>query len=385
MWTEKSGRKTRLCTTYVDPLTGSRHKIGVTIEKDTPQQRNRAKEELDALVARKTSVVPVSMSFKKLTELYKTDQALTLKKSTCTRNEYACKAFRKMFGDDCDVSKLTAGIVKQRMIEYRDKKAAAIKDDERREKAEKSVTMINEHITRFKALMRWAYQNDYIADISYLDKLKKLKDRTKREKVADKFLEADQCEILINALPERWQTLTRFMLLSGMRVGEVLALNESDLHMDTREIIVNKTLDVVNGIVTDTKTLSSTRTVYMQNDLYALCASLIASNKKKRKILYISHAPLYFTPTGAYECYGAYNKTLREVSERVLGKRVTTHTLRHTHASLLAEAGLPYDTIARRLGHGDSRITKEIYIHITEKRKERENELIRDVQILNFA
>ena len=368
MWTEKSGRKMRLCTTYVDPLTGSRHKIGVTIEKDTPQQRNRAKEELDSLVIRKTSIVPASMNLKTLTDLYIKDQATTLKESTWKRNAFACRAFIKMFGADCDVNKLTAGIVKQKIIAYKDKPST-----------------INEFITRYKAMMRWAYQNDYIENISYLDKLKKVKDRTKKEKVADKFLESSECEILLDALPDQWKDLTRFLILSGLRIGEALALEESDIDIDGREIIVNKTFDVVNEIITTTKTLASTRRVYMQDDLLALSRALLASNKQKRKIYYIKHAPLFFDPTGARAHYAAYRKCLKEVSDRVIGRTITPHALRHTHASLLAEQGLPYDTISRRLGHEDSRITKEIYIHVTEKRKERENDLLREVHLFNYA
>ena len=368
MWTEKSGKKTRLCTTYIDPLTGERHKIGVTFQKDTPQQRNKAERKLDALVMQKLSCTPAHITLKELTDLYLADQRLTLKQSTCRRNQFACNTFIKIFGADCDVTRLTAGVVKQKLIAHKD-----------------NPTTVNEFITRYKALMRWAYRNDYIANISYLDKLVKLKDRTKKEKVVDKFLESSECEILIDALPEQWQNMTRFLILSGLRIGECLALDESDLIFDTREITVNKTLDVVNDIVTSAKTLASNRMVFMQDELYALSRSIIAQNRKKRKILYIRHAPLFFDETGAHASYGAYNKCLREVSARVLGRPISPHTLRHTHASLLAEQGLPYDTIARRLGHEDSRITKEIYIHVTEKRKEKENDMLREVKIFNFA
>lgn len=39
--------------------------------------------------------------------------------------------------------------------------------------------------------------------------------------------------------------------------------------------------------------------------------------------------------------------------------------LRHTHTSLLAEAGIPLHIIQKRLGHNDESITKAIYLHIT--------------------
>ena len=387
MWIEKSQNKYRACDRYTDPLTGRQHKVGVTIQKDTPQQRNIARKKLDDLIARKQSLAPASMHLSDLTKLYLADLKNTAKASTVRRNGYACDRFLKMFGD-CDVSKLTAGIVKQRIIEYRDKKAAAIKDDERREKAEKSVTMINEHITRFKAFIRWAYHNDYLYDISWIDKLTKLKDKTEKEKVADKFLERSECTLLLDAMEhETWRNVTELMLKSGLRCGEALALNESDLDFINREIHVNKTLDNVDKKTTTTKTLTSTRSVYMQDDLYAFLRSVVRSNKEKRKMLYLNRSPLFFSPTGGYACYAAYLHYLHSVSERVLGYRISTHVLRHTHASILAEESIDnpkitVDLISRRLGHADSRITRDIYIHVTEKRKEKENNALRKVRVI---
>ena len=44
-----------------------------------------------------------------------------------------------------------------------------------------------------------------------------------------------------------------------------------------------------------------------------------------------------------------------------LDKAVTPHTLRHTAASWMAEAGIPMSEIAAVLGHRDSRTTERVY------------------------
>ena len=54
----------------------------------------------------------------------------------------------------------------------------------------------------------------------------------------------------------------------------------------------------------------------------------------------------------------------------------------HNHASLLLEQEVDVDTISRRLGHADSKITKEIYLHITKKKQEQENSKIKEIQLL---
>lgn len=40
------------------------------------------------------------------------------------------------------------------------------------------------------------------------------------------------------------------------------------------------------------------------------------------------------------------------------------------------------DAISRRLGHEDSKVTKEIYLHITQKLKDRDNEKIAKIKII---
>jgi len=61
---------------------------------------------------------------------------------------------------------------------------------------------------------------------------------------------------------------------------------------------------------------------------------------------------------------------------------ITTHVLRHTHVALMAEQLVPLEVISRRIGHADSKVTREIYFHITKKMRERDNQLIRNVKIL---
>ena len=80
--------------------------------------------------------------------------------------------------------------------------------------------------------------------------------------------------------------------------------------------------------------------------------------------------------------YDGFQHKLKSTADRVLHKHVTPHVLRHTHTSLLAEQGIPLDTISRRLGHTDSALTLQIYTHITEKRKQKDNEALSKVTML---
>lgn len=58
-----------------------------------------------------------------------------------------------------------------------------------------------------------------------------------------------------------------------------------------------------------------------------------------------------------------------QVQEKYVLKKVTTHGLRHTHCSLLFEAGANIKEVQDRLGHTDVKTTMDIYTHVSEKAK----------------
>ncbi|KOS67188.1 integrase [Lysinibacillus contaminans] len=52
-----------------------------------------------------------------------------------------------------------------------------------------------------------------------------------------------------------------------------------------------------------------------------------------------------------------------------LNPDLTPHSLRHTHTSLLAEAGVVLEQIMDRLSHSDHLITKNVYLYVTKEMK----------------
>jgi integrase len=67
-------------------------------------------------------------------------------------------------------------------------------------------------------------------------------------------------------------------------------------------------------------------------------------------------------------------KNVRDRMKRLLriaglNEDLTPHSLRHTHTSLLTEAGVTLEQIMDRLGHTDDQITKNVYLHVTQEMK----------------
>ena len=372
MWAEntKNG-KVRFVERYMEPLTGQYRKVSVVMDKNTAVTRKRAMEVLQNRIDKTISSTAAytkqdNLTLQELVDLYRDYQKSAVSASTYQRNFFATQSILKLLGSSTLVDQLSAGYVKTQFIKNHDTPGT-----------------INERITRFKALIRWGYDNDYISDINYLKKIKPLPDKEAREKLDHKFLEKSELSTLLDAMHvTHWHNLTALMVLSGLRVGEALALTMNDIDFANKVIHVTKTYDTVNQTVTTPKTPTSNRDVFMQPELEDLLHEICNDTSKRKNLCGFRGNLLFCNKNGQYLRYYAFNKYLKETSSSALGRPITTHVLRHTHVSLLAEAGVPLETITRRVGHEDSDITKRVYLHVTNRMIERDNEIVSKISLL---
>ena len=84
-------------------------------------------------------------------------------------------------------------------------------------------------------------------------------------------------------------------------------------------------------------------------------------------------------------------KYASKVTNYELGIKFNFHALRHTHATMLIEAGVPVKAVSDRLGHGNVRTTLETYVHVTDRMRndavdkfEMMGSLDNEAKILNF-
>lgn len=367
MWIEERNGKYKFSERYEDYLTGQIKKVSVTLEKNTAQSQKMAQRLLNERIAASQEITPVrEITFGELVEEYRANQKLSVKEATYTRNYHTCNTMLQLFGKETIVSRMTVNYINKKLLE-----------------SGKSPGTLNEYLTRFRALIRWGYKNDLIEDIRFLDKLDNFKDRPHKEKIQDKYLEQNELNILLSQMEQPvWKFLTQFMTLSGLRFGEAAALQKADVDFKSGVIHISQTLDSVNQVLTTPKSLCSIRDVYMQPELRSIC-SQISLYMKKQEVLNGVRTNLFFhSRNGNYIQFYAFNKYLRNLSLKVLGKSITTHALRHTHASLLLENGVSIDTISRRLGHENSKVTREIYLHITKALEKKDNTQLENVKIL---
>ena len=353
MWVEElSTGKFRAVERYIDPMTGKSRKTSICIDKNTRSARKAAEDILRARIEELSKPkTNETTTLEDVIEAYRADQKLTVMPSTYTRNYYAAETILALLGNDTLVSRLTAPYIRQSMIE-----------------SGKEPGTLNELLKRFRALIRWGYKNDMIDSIDFLQKLDGFKERPHREAIQFKYLETDELKILLDhmAVPV-WRLFTEFLALSGLRIGEAIALEPSDIDLATHQIHVSKAYDSVNKRVSSAKSLCSIRDVFIQPQLENVIRQLDTEMKRRRLRYGIrkKKLPFLFSEDGTYLKYYAFNKYFRENTEKYVGRPLTPHALRHTHASLMLEKGVPIDVISRRLGHENSRITREIYLHVT--------------------
>lgn len=372
MWSQKL-KSGSICyfERYKDPLTGKTKTATVTLKptgrkSDARVAEDVLREKLQKIMASGDPVIN-SITFKDLCEKYVEYQHKELKLQSAEATRRRVSTLIRLIGHDTIASHLSAPVVADRLYTGDD-------------------ITFNERLTRYKALMRWAYRAGYVDDVAYLDRIQKKRVPSTRVRDAEKYLEHNEIDRLLSGMKiERWKLFTEFLILSGLRIGEAIALNDSDVDLNTREISVTKTFSREIRQISTTKTEMSERTVFIQDELLDVCRR-IKKFERERQLMYVYRTDLFVSDDyGKYVNYDAYAKYFRENTEHLLGRRLTPHSLRHTHTALLAEAGVPLETISRRLGHANSGVTRDVYMHVTNRMRNSDAEKLKSVKMLDIC
>ena len=151
-------------------------------------------------------------------------------------------------------------------------------------------------------------------------------------------------------------------LTTGLRLGEILALEWSDLDENQKVIRVNKSARRVKGgmEVNPPKTQASIRTITISDECLRLLIGLRNRQPVGTKLMFPSPV------TGSYYDPKAVTKKLHKLQERAGIPQIRFHDLRHSFATLSIEQGMDIKTISHMLGHTDAGFTMNTYMHATD-------------------
>ena len=95
-----------------------------------------------------------------------------------------------------------------------------------------------------------------------------------------------------------------------------------------------------------------------------MSASLVEVFKSLRPKCYEPDSLVFITPKGSpLNAKNLYNRQLAPACDAIGLPRISWHSFRHTHATLLHEAGASLKTSQELLGHSDLETTLNVYTH----------------------
>lgn len=181
-----------------------------------------------------------------------------------------------------------------------------------------------------------------------------------------------------------FNTIIKLLLYTGLRAGEALGLQWTDLDFENRTISVNHTLSDVGGkhFLTTPKTKTSKRTIAMSDSV----AQLLSEHRRHQKQLQLklgsafSHPEMVFTSdTGNYKDRSTLNNTFKKFLKGSEFEFMTLHCLRHCNATLLLNQGVDLKIVSDHLGHSDVGTTANIYADVLESSRRRTAELVENL------
>ena len=154
-------------------------------------------------------------------------------------------------------------------------------------------------------------------------------------------------------------------LTTGLRRGELLALQWTDLDIENRTLAVTKQVNRINGelVVSPPKTRNSVRTLALPQQAVDL---LIAEHKKHPRNPYLFPSP----KTGTMYDPDAFRRTHDKILKAIGAEHIRFHDLRHTFATLSLKSGVDVKTLSGALGHYSAGFTLNTYTHATAQMKQ---------------
>ena len=171
------------------------------------------------------------------------------------------------------------------------------------------------------------------------------------------FWTGEEFRKFIDSVMNKRLSYMAFMTLywTGMRLGELLALNPNDVDLEKRTIAITKSYQRLGkkDVITPPKTSKSKRVI-------TIPAFLAADIKDYMDSLYDLQEDDRLFPITKYYLEHEMQRGIKESGV----KRIRVHDLRHSHASMLIELGFSPLEIANRLGHEKVETTLNTYSHL---------------------
>ena len=159
-------------------------------------------------------------------------------------------------------------------------------------------------------------------------------------------------------------------LYSGIRIGELCALQWKDIDFKNNILHINKTLQriyikdnkesVSKIIITNPKTHNAERDIPLNKGF----AHILKKHQTESNKYILSNCDKWIEPR-------TYRRYFKKCLDKAKIGQINFHGLRHTFATNCIKLGVDYKTVSELLGHANVNITLNLYVHpqMSQKKK----------------
>jgi integrase len=160
-----------------------------------------------------------------------------------------------------------------------------------------------------------------------------------------------------------------FLLGSGLRIGELVALRRRNVDLDGPVVRVVEFVSTLGHEIVSSagKSWGAVRTIDLDKGLvHVLLRQRKLQAMEQRTAVSWEESDYVFTKPGGGPYHPQYLSRLLGTESANAGlPRLTAHGLRHTSATLMLATGVPPKVAAERLGHADPTLFTNLYSHVT--------------------
>lgn len=348
-----------------DRLTGKKARKNITASTKKGV-KTKAREAVNEFINNgyTTKTKATIKTYKELASLWWDSYKNTVKPNTQQSTKGLLKVHILPVFGDYKLDKLTTPIIQQQVNKWADRANKGVKG------AYANYNLlhnVNSRILQYGVAMQ-LIQHNPARDV--IVPRKKQKEKTKI-----KFLDRQELKQFLNYLNTLDQSdyeslfdfvLYTFLLATGLRISEALALEWSDIDLESGVVSVNKTLNRYQ----ETNAPKS-KSGYRDISIDKATVLMLKQYKNRQQVqswqLGRSEKVVFsvFTEKYAYACN--LRRRLDKHFKNAGVTNVSFHGLRHTHATIMLYAGIQPKDLQHRLGHSDISMTLNTYVHATKE------------------
>ncbi|MGT2667076.1 tyrosine-type recombinase/integrase [Streptococcus rifensis] len=364
---KKNGTTVYRASVYlgIDQATGKKARTTVTANSKKGV-KIKAREAINAFASNGHTVKakPTVTTYRELVALWWDSYKNTIKPNSQQSMEGIVRLHILPVFGDYRLDKLTTPVIQQQVNKWADRANKGVKG------AYANYSFLN-NINR--RILQYGVTMQVIQHNPARDVIVPRKQRQKEDKI--KYFSNQELKQFLNYLDSLDQSdyenlfdimLYKFLLATGCRIGEVLALEWSDIDLKHGTVSVTKTLNRYQE-TNSPKSKSGLRDIEIDKATVLLLKQYQKRQRLEAMKLGRAEKVVFsvFTTKYAYACN--LRKRLQKHFKRAGVPDISFHGFRHTHATIMLYAGIEAKDLQYRLGHSNISMTLNTYVHATQE------------------